>query len=182
MTIMPDNYSHITTEELKQRYLVGERDFSRVALSGHLSSLDLSGIILESAGCTGVSFCSCDLRNAKFRNAGLRSFVHSGIPQVTAQTDLSDANLMAADFRGADLSGGVFHPGAAPARTLLLRANLTHADLREANLRFVDFTGADLSNADLSGVVGWQNAKFTNAILTNAILPGGFTNDSEDGK
>ena len=82
----------MTAEELLERYAAGERDFSRVDLSGvNLEEVCLDGINLEGANLSRTLFFHSTLRKAILRNANLEG------------ADLSITVLDEADFGGANL-------------------------------------------------------------------------------
>ena len=110
--------------EIIERYINGERDFSRLNLSmADLGEANLHGANLSWANLRWADLSGANLNEANLRGANLRG------------ADLSEANLDGADLRWANL-------GVADLRG----ANLDVADLSWANL-----LGANLRRANLSG-------------------------------
>ena len=109
--------------ELKERYVVGERNFVNANLRcALLNDLNLSAV---------------NLSYAKLNKANLSKTNLSGSDLTAA--DLSDANLSGADLRGANLS-----------RADLRGANLSQANLNNANLRGTKLNKADLLLATMN--------------------------------
>ncbi len=132
--------------ELLERYAAGQRDFSRVNLSGaDLSGVNLSGVDHQSR----TNLSGTDLRGVKLRGARLHG------------VNLSDAKLSCADLSGANLT--VANLSGAK----LFRANLKSTNLQFANLRFTDFSCTDLSSAVLTGAV-LDKANLTKANISRA--------------
>lgn len=117
-------------EEFKQRYLVGERNFSGVDLSGlSFKSMNLDGVDFGNANLRDANFDYVYMRNTNFSNANLAnaSFIYARL----SQANFNNANLENAKFHDADLE----------------EANLSNADLTDAKLLHANLYKANLNNA-----------------------------------
>ena len=122
--------------ELIQRYLDGERDFSGVDLpKAKLSQADLREINLGSANLQGADLKGANLQDADLSWAKLQEADLRGA--LLTNADMSYANLRKANLFGADLEN----------------ANLDSANLREADLSGTNMQGADLTDAILGGAI-----------------------------
>ena len=112
----------MSSNELRDRYAAGERNFSGINLSfADLSEIDLQGADLSRAVLIGANLERANLAFATLYAANLE------------HANLTNASFFYANLRQAKLDN----------------ANLTRADLRSANLTDANLTGADLSDADL---------------------------------
>jgi len=103
----------MTAEELLERYAAGERDFSKVKLSGIgelLEGVCLKDINLSDSRIDNLSFIGTNLSRANLKN-----------------TILWQTNFIGADLSGANLNGAN-----------LFQANFSQADLSGANLSGAD--------------------------------------------
>jgi uncharacterized protein YjbI with pentapeptide repeats len=167
----------MTAEELLQRYAAGERDFSRVDLSGarlrdtelpgiNLSEANLFGAKLDRASLSGANFSGANLGSAWLEGANLSgaNFSNAVISDgVLSETDLSGANLSYADLTACPLDG----------------ANLSGADLtgtligNEPLLKGTNLTDVDLSQSEIDLPGGIENPRIEGAIFCNTTLPDG---------
>ena len=117
-------------EEFKQRYLVGERNFSGV---------DLSGLSFKSMNLDGVDFSNANLRDANFDYAYLRNtnFSHANL----ANASFIYANLSQANLSNANLENAKFHDA------VLKEANFSYANLTDAKLLHANLYKTNLNNA-----------------------------------
>jgi serine/threonine-protein kinase len=118
----------VDAESIKNYYLKGRRDFTRVVLSPmSLEKANLMGINFREAKLLKVNFQGANLNNADFGGADLRHTSFRNAQLVRAY--LSCSNLEGADLRGADLS---------------------FTDFKGANLKGVNLCGAKLTNCNIS--------------------------------
>lgn len=107
-------------EQLLSRYQSGERDFSKIDLSGvDLSNVDLSGSDLSLANLKAANLSRANLRGTNLSGAILQK-------ANLSQADLTKANLNMADLGFANLSNANLS-GASMQMTILFRAKLTGA-------------------------------------------------------
>ncbi len=142
----------ITGEELLERYIGGERDFSGIDLSGiWLDHEILSEIDLRTANLFQGYFQEAELENAKLSRTNLKQSILCGA--YLTNTDLRGADLTCADLEGADL---IYAD--------LRGANLTGANLKETITITINtnFKGANLRD------VNWEDM-----LLCDTIMPDG---------
>jgi Pentapeptide repeats (8 copies) len=90
------------SNQLKERYKAGERDFREVSLSGtSLVWFELSGIDLRGADLSCANLSGANLSEANLSEGTNLSFAD------LSRTDLSNANLKGANLEGANLAGAV---------------------------------------------------------------------------
>ena len=189
----------ITLNELLNRYLAGERDFSQIQIRlGELVDQNLSEIELNGARLDRVSLVDCNLSRANLSNANVAGSNLEG-------TNLSDANFSHANFCigseqdysqiREDIMAGWnrmldnLPPDAvAQAREQMSaqmseqlhlflfpvsfkRANLERANLSHADLRRANLNDANLQGANLTNS-NLNEADLRGADLTNANLTG----------
>ncbi len=118
----------LSSEEIKQRYLKGRKDFS---------SQTLNNLNIPRATIPDINFHQSKLRQANFQDSDL-SRANFG------WCDLSFANL-----RDARLAGAYFH-GANLEKADLRGANLTGASLSNARLNGTNLCGANLTGAQIT--------------------------------
>lgn len=129
----PSGVSALTSEDVKQKYTKGRRDFSlQTFKSLDLQRTFLAGINFNQSKLLNANFLGADLSNANFGRSDLsRASLRNA---RLAKAYFHYANLEGADLRGADLSS----------------ACLSSANLREANLCGADLTGAMISDDQLA--------------------------------
>ncbi len=123
----------LSSEDVKQKYTKGRRDFSLQTFKG----LDLQRTLLTEANFNqsklpGANLQGADLSNANFGRANLSRACLRNAKLVKAYFNY--ANLEGTDLRGANLAN----------------ACLSNANLREANLCGADLTGALVSDQQLA--------------------------------
>jgi hypothetical protein len=129
----------MTSEELKRRYNVGERDFQGADLQGaDLRRVDLSYVCLQGANLRKASLQDANLESANLRDVDLQGACLQG-------ANLQDANLEGAYLKNAYL------PSAYLQGTNLQNANLYGANLQNASLEGADLYRANLEGANLQG-------------------------------
>ncbi|NJL46925.1 MAG: protein kinase [Leptolyngbyaceae cyanobacterium SM2_5_2] len=122
-----------TSEEIKQKYSKGRRDFSLQTLHGlDMQRTALANINFNQSKLPSANFQGADLSNANFGRANLSRSNLRNAKLVKAYFHY--ANLEGADLRGADLS----------------QACLSNANLRGANLCGADLTRAMVSDDQLA--------------------------------
>lgn len=163
-----DERSELADPAIEQ-YQLGQRDFSRINLSGaQMRAADFSEVDLSGADLTQTDFTSANLSEATFRGAVLKD------------TILTEANLTQADLRGAELNNAQLAnaklEGVNLGRADLSAANLSGAQLRRAHLEQASLVGADLAGADLSDAnlaqANLAQANFERGNLCGADLRG----------
>jgi serine/threonine-protein kinase len=118
----------LSTEEVKQKYAKGRRDFSLMVFKElELQRAILGDINFNQSKLPKANFQGAELENANFGKANLNRAI------------LRNANLVKAYFNYANLEGAD-----------LRGANLSHACLSNANLRGANLCGADLTGALVS--------------------------------
>lgn len=147
----------LKTDELLQRYAIGERNFHNANLGcAKLLSTKLSQINLSYAHLNMADVSQTNLTQANFTQADLTQANLRGADLSQAQlisTNLTQANLAQTNLRKANLF-----------RANLTQANLTNADLTGANLAQADLTGVNFHLCNLSGV-NLEGAKFIESEL-----------------
>jgi uncharacterized protein YjbI with pentapeptide repeats len=121
---------NITVEELRQRYVAGDREFIDICLPQE--GVDLSGVDLSNASFLGARLCGggtsranlsginlrgCDLRYVRLGGANLR------------EANLTRTNISEAYLRGCDLTGAYLN------RTILSNADIAGAKLIDVKMR-----------------------------------------------
>ncbi|HIK43346.1 MAG TPA: pentapeptide repeat-containing protein, partial [Leptolyngbyaceae cyanobacterium M65_K2018_010] len=135
-----------TAEEVKQKYLRGQRDFSLQSFKAlNLPRTTLPHINFNQAKMPRANFQGADLRNANFGRANL------------SQANLRNAKLAKAYFHNANLE-----------EADLRGANLAQACLSNANLR-----GANLCGADLTGALIGDDQLASARTSWSTVLPNG---------
>ena len=136
----------LTSEEVKQKYAKGRRDFSLQTFKAlDLQRTPLADINFNQSKLPSASFQGSDLSHANFGRASL--------PKANLRNaKLIKAYLHYANLEGADLRG----------------ANLTQACLSNANLR-----GANLCGADLTGALITDEQLATARTNWSTVLPNG---------
>jgi uncharacterized protein YjbI with pentapeptide repeats len=166
-----------TVEELRSRYLSGERVFDGMRLPGSdLSAIDLSGATLVRAILEGSNLEGAILREVHLEGSNLQQVDLRGARLEGAnlqQVHLQDSNLKDVHLRGAYLQGAHLE------RANLKSAKLWAAHLEGAHLEGADIEGAFLRGAYLQGAylegasledVNLQGANLTGANLRDAYL------------
>jgi uncharacterized protein YjbI with pentapeptide repeats len=116
-----------------------------------LTDSDLDGAVLKEAQLAGATLDGAYIADTNFQDsnlsyAKLRGLNTDEVPRITFQeatlvnVELSDANLAASNFRGADLT-----------KASLANVELTEANLREANLADADLSEVQLDHSNLVG-------------------------------
>lgn len=136
----------LTSEEVKQKYAKGRRDFSLQTFS----ALDVQRTALSD-----INFNQSKLPNANFQGADL-SHANFGRASLT-KANLRNTKLIKAYFHYANLEGAD-----------LRGANLTQACLSNANLR-----GANLCGSDLTGALVTDEQLSTARTNWSTVLPNG---------
>jgi uncharacterized protein YjbI with pentapeptide repeats len=147
----------MTAKELLERYATGERDFTRVKISGSEEMLEgacLRGINLSDSRIDNLSFIGANLSSAVFRNT------------ILWQTDFSKADLNGANLSGADLFQANFSG-----------ANLSEADLSGSDLSETCFEKANLGRTILRNAID-RDTNFMRTIFIDTIMPDGSINNS----
>ena len=122
-----------SAEELKKKYAIGRRDFSRMVFRNlELQRAVLGGINFNESKLPKANFQGAELENANFGKVNLNRAVLRNANLFKAYFNY--ANLEGADLRGANLS----------------QACLSNANLRGANLCGADLTGALISDEQLA--------------------------------
>jgi len=125
--------SPLSSEEIKQKYLKGRRDFSLQTYNAlDMQRTVLVNINFNQSKLPGANFQGADLSNANFGRANLSRANLRNAKLVKAYFHY--ANLEGADLRGADLG----------------QACLSNANLRGANLCGANLTGALISDDQLA--------------------------------
>ena len=120
----------------------------------------------------------------RLKNAGTRPNLSEAklIEADLRGADLSSANLIGANLSGADLSSANLIGATSSLADLrgadLIKADLTGANLTEADLTGTDFTGAKLIKADLTGA-NLTGANLTGADLCDAMLDGAYLGEAK---
>jgi len=110
-------------------------DLSEADLRGaNLDSFNLQGTVLSGDDLRGAYLAWSVLRTTKLKGANLRGANLSGDPDLSGNTDLSQADLSDANLSDANLSN----------------TNLSNANLQGANLTDAVLSGANLGNAQVS--------------------------------
>ncbi len=99
-------------EELRERYIAGERDFSGI----DIRNADLNSICLSNANLPCAKIINCNLNRANLKSANLSdadlsgsTLCHANLQEahlrnaILKETDLNDAELLGADLTGANI-------------------------------------------------------------------------------
>ncbi|MFN5193821.1 MAG: pentapeptide repeat-containing protein, partial [Cyanobacteriota bacterium] len=180
-----------TREALQQASALND---SFIAVNLDFSGQDLSALDLADGYIRSVSFRGADLSNSKWND--VNNFIPQNLPAPEQQQpdfelntylantdwnlDFRGANLFAADFTDAYLSGSDF--SSLPGQITRLEkvkfddSSLANASFRGVNAAEISFQRADLRNADFTGAdlrnALFQGADLTQAVLANALLGG----------
>lgn len=133
----------LTTNELLNRYAVGDRHFINANLRcGELSSLNLADI--------NLSYAKLNFANLNQTNLSKADLTSSDITQANlSDCNLSQSTLIRANLQNTNLSRANLR-GANLNYACLDNANLSEADLRDAKLTFTDLKTANLDGAVFS--------------------------------
>ncbi|WP_319419507.1 pentapeptide repeat-containing protein [Pleurocapsa sp. FMAR1] len=189
----------ITLEEILNRYLAGERNFSQIKIRlGELANQDLSNINLSDASLSQVSLVGCNLSNANLSKANLPGSNLEGVNLSDA--DMSQTNFCVGESKDyAQIMTSIENSWTGiwknlPTETAtqakeqmyaqmsqqlpeflfpvsLKRANLERANLTQADLRRTYLNDANLQGTDLTNA-NLSEADLRNANLSNANLTG----------
>jgi uncharacterized protein YjbI with pentapeptide repeats len=180
------------TREALQAASTGSDSF--IAVNLNFDGQDLSDLDLADGYIRNVSFRGADLSNSKW--ADINNFIPQNLPVPEQQQpgfelttylantnwnlDFRGANLFAADFSDAYLSGSNF--SSLPGQITRLEkvkfddSYLANASFRGVSAAEISFQRADLRKADFTGAdlrkALFQGADLTLAILANALLGG----------
>jgi len=132
-------------------------DLSRIDLGQTNTNSGSFTLVLDKIDLSGIQLRAANLNNASFRGSHFHGPGENGRLDTSDDwiADLSDAQIKAADFTGADLS-----------RVLISRANLILATLNRADLSHALLTSANLSSSKL------VKANLQGAVLANSSLTG----------
>ena len=148
-------------EELLQRYIDGETDFSGLDLAG----INLDGNFLQGKSLTGINFSGANLYRAYLwcvyldkANLTQANLSHSYLGEgIYSESDFTDANLQFSLIYSAEFNNTILH-----------RTNFNHCrDLSEVN-----FSDADLTEALLTNITAIAYCDFSNAKLNNTDFTG----------
>ncbi|WP_036771027.1 pentapeptide repeat-containing protein [Photorhabdus australis] len=172
--------------DLRFAYLAEENLNEMVMMAVDLSNADLRGSTLLGADLTNVkvdncNFSSCDLSKTDLTHIhGKNALFEKCI--VGSDTNMPDAELPNAIFRGCKSSGGqpvlnrLKAPGANFSGALLPSVIMENADLSQANLVNVDLSGASLASCNFTGaimtLVNLQNTTLQTSNFSQATLVG----------
>ncbi|NHB90977.1 pentapeptide repeat-containing protein [Photorhabdus cinerea] len=172
--------------DLRFAYLAEENLNEMVMMAVDLSNADLHGSTLLDADLTNVkvddcNFSGCDLSKADLTHIhGKNALFEKCI--VGSDTNMPDAELPNAIFRGCKSSGGqpilnrLKAPGADFSGALLPSVIMENADLSQANLVNVDLSGASLASCNFTGaimtLVNLQNTTLQTSNFSQATLVG----------
>lgn len=135
-------------------------DLSRTNLGQTSSNSADFRLVLDNINLSGIQLKAANLNQASFQGSRWRGPGEDGHWNTFDDwiADLSDAQMKAANFTGANLS-----------HVLMDRANLIHATLNRANLSRTSLTSANLSSTQMVGA-DLRDAALANASLTGADL------------
>ncbi|MCW7760679.1 pentapeptide repeat-containing protein [Photorhabdus luminescens] len=172
--------------DLRFAYLAEENLNEMVMMTVDLSNADLRGSTLLGADLTNVkvdncNFSGCDLSKTDLTHVhGKNALFEKCI--VGSDTNMPDAELPNAIFRGCKSSGGqpvlnrLKAPGANFSGALLPSVIMENADLSQANLVNVDLSGASLASCNFTGaimtLVNLQNTTLQTSNFSQATLVG----------
>ncbi|WP_434524140.1 pentapeptide repeat-containing protein [Photorhabdus asymbiotica] len=172
--------------DLRFAYLAEENLNEMVMMAVDLSNADLRGSTLLGADLTNVrvdncNFSGCDLSKTDLTHVhGKNALFEKCI--VGSDTNMPDAELPNAIFRGCKSSGGqpvlnrLKAPGANFSGALLPSVIMENADLSQANLVNVDLSGASLASCNFTGaimtLVNLQNTTLQTSNFSQATLVG----------
>ncbi|MGV7960588.1 pentapeptide repeat-containing protein [Photorhabdus tasmaniensis] len=172
--------------DLRFAYLAEENLNEMVMMAVDLSNADLRGSTLLDADLTNVkvdncNFSGCDLSKTDLTHIhGKNALFEKCI--VGSDTNMPDAELPNAIFRGCENSGGqpilnrLKAPGADFSGAVLPSVIMENADLSQANLVNVDLSGASLASCNFTGaimtLVNLQNTTLQTSNFSQATLVG----------
>ncbi|PHM51806.1 pentapeptide repeat-containing protein [Xenorhabdus hominickii] len=172
--------------DLRFAYLAEENLNEMVMMAVDLSNADLHGSTLIDADLTNVkvddcNFSGCDLSKTDLTHIhGKNALFEKCI--VGSETNMPDAELPNAIFRGCKSSGGqpilnrLKAPGADFSGALLPSVIMENADLSQANLINVDLSGASLASCNFTAaimtLVNLQNTTLQTSNFSQATLVG----------
>ncbi|MGJ0579274.1 pentapeptide repeat-containing protein [Xenorhabdus bovienii] len=172
--------------DLRFAYLAEENLNEMVMMAVDLSNADLHGSTLIDATLTNVkvddcNFSGCDLSKTDLTHIhGKNALFEKCI--VGSDTNMPDAELPNAIFRGCKSSGGqpilnrLKAPGADFSGALLPSVIMENADLSQANLINVDLSGASLASCNFTAaimtLVNLQNTTLQTSNFSQATLVG----------
>ncbi|AKH64305.1 MULTISPECIES: pentapeptide repeat-containing protein [Photorhabdus] len=172
--------------DLRLAYLAEENLNNMVMMAVDLSNADLRGSTLLDTDLTnvkadGCNFSGCDLSKTDLTNIhGKNTLFEKCI--VGGDTNMPDAELPNAIFRGCENSGGqpIFNrlkaPGADFSGALLSSVIMENADLSQANLVNVDLSDASLASCNFTKaimtLVNLQNTTLQATNFSQATLAG----------
>ncbi|OCQ53248.1 Secreted effector protein pipB2 [Photorhabdus australis subsp. thailandensis] len=172
--------------DLRFAYLAEENLNEMVMMAVDLSNADLRGSTLLDADLTNVkvddcNFGGCDLSKTDLTHVhGKNALFEKCL--VGSDTNMPDAELPNAIFRGCKSSGGqpilnrLKAPGADFSGALLPSVIMENADLSQANLVNVDLSGASLASCNFTGaimtLVNLQNTTLQTSNFSQATLVG----------
>ncbi|KOY63990.1 pentapeptide repeat-containing protein [Photorhabdus heterorhabditis] len=172
--------------DLRFAYLAEENLNEMVMMAVDLSNADLRGSTLLDADLTNVkvddcNFGGCDLSKTDLTHIhGKNALFEKCL--VGSDTNMPDAELPNAIFRGCKSSGGqpvlnrLKAPGADFSGALLPSVIMENADLSQANLVNVDLSGASLASCNFTGaimtLVNLQNTTLQTSNFSQATLVG----------
>jgi len=180
------------TRDALQSASAGSDSF--IAVNLNFAGQDLAGLDLADGYIRSVSFRGADLSNSKWND--VNNFIPQNLPVPEQQQpgfelttylantnwnlDFRGANLFAADFTDAYLSGSNF--SSLPGQITRLEkvkfddGSLANASFRGVSAAEISFQRADLRNSDFTGAdlrnALFQGADLTQAVLANAMLGG----------
>ncbi|MDX7998520.1 hypothetical protein FE394_04755 [Xenorhabdus sp. Reich] len=172
--------------DLRFAYLAGENLNEMVMMAVDLSNADLRGSTLLGADLTNVKVDDCNLSGCDLSKTDL-THVHGKNALfekciVGSDTNMPDAELPNAIFRGCKSSGGqpvlnrLKAPGADFSGALLPSVIMEDADLSQVNLVNVDLSGASLASCNFTGaimmLVNLQNTTLQTSNFSQATLVG----------
>jgi len=135
-------------------------DLSRTNLGQTFANSADFRLVLDNINLSGIQLKAANLNQASFQGSRWRGQGEDGHWDTFDDwiADLSDAQMKAANFTGANLS-----------HVLMDRANLIHATLNQANLSRTSLSSANLSSTQMIGA-DLRDAVMANASLTGADL------------
>jgi Pentapeptide repeats (8 copies)/Pentapeptide repeats (9 copies) len=160
----------ISVAELKNKYILGERDFEKIDLEGtNLQGLDLAGINFTKANLKYANLSCCNLQEACLNESNLSA-------ANLDEADLDKASLIRANLEKANLSNASLNEAKLIEAFLvnevyLNKTFLIGAYLNGAYLKGAYLNGAYLISAYLSG------ACLKGAKLNGACLSGSYYDD-----
>ncbi|MEA5471935.1 pentapeptide repeat-containing protein [Spirulina sp. 06S082] len=146
----------ISSEDFRQRYEAGERNFSgcrpRIRNSRFLLDIDLSR-----TNCIGTDLTDCIITNANLEKINLQ------------RAKFFNCKLINSNLRGANLRDAKLDSAS------LINVDLTDADLTGADLSYTRFIGANLTNVNLTDIYMGSEFGYTNyeARFAHTIMPDG---------